>query len=59
VDYVAEIYRDAIDAHWDTNPYAITIEARTLNDESVLELPLAAGGGMAVRFRPIQEANEE
>ncbi len=59
VAYVAEIYRDAADAHWDGNPYALEIERQRLNNESVLELQLAAGGGAAIRFRPQQKADEE
>ncbi|MBT8082200.1 MAG: glycoside hydrolase family 97 protein [Gammaproteobacteria bacterium] len=59
IDYVAEIYRDGSDAHWDTNPYAIAIERRALDHEFVLELTLAAGGGTAIRFRPQKEAEEE
>ncbi len=51
-EYVATIYRDGDDAHWDTEPYAIAIEERTLTRASILELQLAAGGGAAVRFRP-------
>ena len=58
-NYIAEIYRDGDDADWDSNPYSILIEARTLNNESVLELQLAAGGGAAIRFRPQQKAKEE
>lgn len=54
--YVAEIYRDSDDAHWDTNPYGIVIEHQTLDSESTLELKLAAGGGTAIRFRPANKA---
>ena len=57
--YVAEIWRDGRDAHWDSNPYALDIEQRRLNSESVLELQLAAGGGAAVWFRRYEEAAEE
>ena len=56
--YMAEIYRDSEDAHWDSNPYGIEIDARTLNSENTLELRLAAGGGAAIRFRPYEEAAE-
>ena len=58
-DYVAEIYRDGSDAHWESRPYEVAIERRTLNNESMLELQLAAGGGAAIRFRPQQKAIEE
>jgi alpha-glucosidase len=49
--YTAQIYRDGDDAHWKDNPYAIVIEQRRVRRGDSLELPLAAGGGMAVRFR--------
>lgn len=51
-DYVAEIYRDAEDAHWRHQPYGYEIEQKTVNIDSKLELRLAAGGGTAIRFRP-------
>jgi len=54
--YVAEVYRDASDAHWDHNPYGIEMEVQTVNKESTLELVLAAGGGAAIRFKPAEEA---
>jgi alpha-glucosidase len=50
--YHAEIYRDADDAHWRSNPYAIEIETAEFRRGDVLELPLAAGGGAAVRLVP-------
>jgi len=59
VDYIAEIWRDGKDAHWDDNPYALDIERRRLDSESVLELQLAAGGGAAVWIRRYEEATEE
>ncbi|MGI9234816.1 MAG: glycoside hydrolase family 97 protein [Woeseiaceae bacterium] len=55
-DYFAEIYRDSDDAHWIHNPYGYEIEQQTLNSDSTLELRLAAGGGTAIRFRPIEKA---
>lgn len=53
--YVAEIYRDGINAHWDTNPYDMVIEEKLVNHQMVKSLRLAAGGGMAIRFRPANE----
>lgn len=58
-EYLAEIYRDTDDAHWDSNPYGIEIDTHTLNSEATLELRLAAGGGTAIRFRPIKKAATE
>jgi len=51
-NYVAEIYRDAEDAHWEQHPYEYDIEQKFVKSESKLELRLAAGGGTAIRFRP-------
>ena len=55
-EYVAEIYADGRDAHWDTNPYAIRIGTARYTNDDTLELDLAAGGGAAIRFRPAKEA---
>lgn len=46
--YVATIYRDADNAHWQSNPKAYTIEKRTVDSKSVLNLKLAPGGGVAI-----------
>jgi len=46
----AEIWRDADDAHWLHNPQAWKLEHRTVRRDEKLELPMAAGGGIAVRF---------
>lgn len=51
--YEAQIYRDGDEGHWDTNPYAMVIEKRTVMAGDSMELPLAAGGGIAVRFRAL------
>ncbi|WP_417465847.1 glycoside hydrolase family 97 protein [Kordiimonas sp.] len=52
-NYRAEIYRDGADADWDTNPYAMVIESKMVTAADTLALPLAPGGGMAVRFVPV------
>lgn len=54
--YVAEIYRDGEGAHWDANPYAIDIEQQIVKSNHSLDLMLAAGGGVAIRFRPETQA---
>ena len=51
--YRAEIYRDAPDAHWQTNREAIVIENREVTASDTLSLQLAPGGGQAIRFVPI------
>lgn len=48
--YVAEIYVDAPDADWKSNPYAIEIKRETVKVGDTLTLKLANGGGAAVRL---------
>ncbi len=48
--YIAQIYKDAEDADWKTNPQAYTIDSKEVNADTVLEVNLAAGGGQAIRF---------
>ena len=50
--YTATIYRDGDEADWDSNPLALEIEQRPVSAADRLALPLAAGGGAAVRFAP-------
>jgi hypothetical protein len=50
--YVATIYADAADAHWQKNPMAYRIERKLVDGRTVLKLPLAAGGGAAVSITP-------
>ncbi len=52
--YSATIYRDAPDAHWDTNPAAYVIEERRVKPRDVLDLPMAAGGGFAISIKTIK-----
>lgn len=50
--YVAEIYADAPEADWQTNPLAITISKALVTNQTIFIMNLAPGGGQAVRFRP-------
>lgn len=50
VTYTAEIYRDADDAHWESNPYAVTIETKTFKKGDVFKIRLASGGGFGTIF---------
>lgn len=50
--YVAKIYEDAPDADWKNNPTAYKIHSIEVNNQSVLALKLAAGGGAAVSLMP-------
>lgn len=51
--YRAEVYADGPGAHWEENPYPLTIASREVNRDTVLEIRLAAGGGQAVRLVPL------
>jgi alpha-glucosidase len=51
--YEAQIYRDAADADFRTNPTALVIEKRNVTAKDRLTATLAPGGGLAVRFRAI------
>ncbi len=50
--YIATIYSDASDAHWEKNPMAYKIEQFLVTEKTVLKLNLAAGGGSAVSIKP-------
>lgn len=50
VEYTAQIYADAPDADWKTNPTSYTISESTVTSLSTLPVTLAPGGGTAVRF---------
>jgi alpha-glucosidase len=51
--YEAQIYRDAPDSSYLTNPGAIVIEKRRVTSKDSLDAWLAPGGGLAVRFRAL------
>ena len=53
--YVAEIYADAGDADWQSNPHAYEIKTQLVDAETQMQLKLAAGGGQAIRFTPATE----
>ncbi len=50
--YVATIYRDADNADWKANPEAYTIEKFIVDNNTILHLKLAPGGGCAVSIMP-------
>ena len=50
VEYLAQIYADAPDADWESNPTAYTVSEQTVKSTDTLPLKLAAGGGTAIRF---------
>jgi alpha-glucosidase len=53
--WMAHVYRDADDSHWESNPFAHVIEAVEITPRQEFAIRLAPGGGMAVRFLPITD----
>lgn len=51
--YKAVIYEDAKEAHWQNNPKAYTIRTIEVDAKTKINLNLAAGGGTAISFFPI------
>jgi alpha-glucosidase len=52
--YLAQIYQDAPDADYRTNPLAYVITERTVTAADRLALALAPGGGAAIRFKALE-----
>lgn len=50
-NYIAEIYADAPDAT--ANPKHTSIEQQRVNASTPLKISMASGGGVAIRFRPV------
>ena len=46
--YKATIYKDNDKTNYKTNPTALTIEQMLVKNTSVLSIPLAASGGVAI-----------
>jgi glucan 1,4-alpha-glucosidase len=57
--YLATIYRDADNAHWQNNPEAYVIEKYLVDSQTMLRLKLAPGGGTAVSFTPVNASQEK
>ncbi len=49
--YEAQIYRDGDKVDWQTNPYDMIIETKTVTVADTLKIRLAAAGGVAIRFK--------
>ena len=54
VKYLATVYSDAPDAHWQRNPQAYKIRTQEVDANSVLSLVLAPGGGAAISIKPLK-----
>ncbi len=57
--YMATIYRDAADAHWQNNPMAYVIESFIVDSKTILKLQLAAGGGTAISILPASASDKK
>lgn len=51
--YLATIYADAPGADWKNNPEAYTIRQYWVDQDTILKLELAPGGGAAVSIKPL------
>ncbi len=51
ISYTATIYKDGKDAHWNHSPESYIIESRKIKPGAVLKIPMAAGGGFAIRIK--------
>ncbi|MEM0543814.1 glycoside hydrolase family 97 protein [Flavobacterium sp. j3] len=51
--YKATIYQDGKTAHWEKNPINYEIKTMTVTYKDFIQLNLAAGGGTAISFEPI------
>lgn len=54
-EYEAEIYADGAGANYKTNPYPVTISKQKVTNKRELNIKLAAGGGTAIKFTPIEK----
>ena len=57
--YRAQIYRDGERAHYRDQPLDFVAEERVVDHGDSLRLRLAPGGGIAVRFTPLQAERED
>jgi glucan 1,4-alpha-glucosidase len=55
--YIATVYKDAANTHWDTNPMTYAIEKVVVTNTSKLNIALAAGGGFAISVVPATAAD--
>lgn len=56
--YIATIYADAKEAHYETNPQAYTIRKVVVTQRSVFKQACAPGGGYAVSVVPVKDKSE-
>lgn len=56
--YIATVYADAKDAHWDTNPKAYQIRKYVVSSKSELKQYCAPGGGYAISIMPVTDKKQ-
>ncbi|MDO4180336.1 MAG: glycoside hydrolase family 97 protein [Bacteroidales bacterium] len=56
--YIATVYADAKDAHWEKNPQAYTINKGILTNKSKMKLQAAVGGGYAISIKEVKDKAE-
>ncbi len=57
--YVAQVFADADNADWKSNPFAYRIEKKLVTRHSSLTLHLAPGGGVAIHLKPATREQEQ
>ncbi|GAB4195248.1 MAG: glycoside hydrolase family 97 protein [Wenzhouxiangellaceae bacterium] len=50
--YHAQIYQDGEGAHWNSAPHSLAIREQAVQSSDILSLPMAPGGGIAIRLTP-------
>ena len=56
--YIATVYADAKDAHYETNPQAYQINKGIVTNKTKLKLKAAPGGGYAISIIEVKDKNE-
>ena len=56
--YIATVYADAKDAHYEHNPQAYTIRKGVVTNRSKLTLKAAPGGGYAISIMEVTDPQE-
>ncbi|WP_297091031.1 glycoside hydrolase family 97 protein [uncultured Draconibacterium sp.] len=56
--YIATVYADAKDAHWETNPKAYEIKKYVVTNKSQLKQACVPGGGYAISLVPVEDKVE-
>ncbi|WNB18040.1 glycoside hydrolase family 97 protein [Marivirga arenosa] len=55
--YIATVYKDAENAHWEKNPKAYEIEKYSVNNKSDISIDCAPGGGYAISIMEVDKSD--